>query len=82
MIRVVAIPGQLAPGFLHQRADRQDIRFQNFGGVFLGKAFQRHKQEGLPGPRRHVRQALRRRSVTPERVLPAIERDGIPDLGV
>ena len=40
--------GELAAGFLDQRAQRRHIDVENARGVLLGEAFQRDQQERLP----------------------------------
>ena len=53
--------GEFAAGLFDQAAQRRQVAVEHFGRVLLGKSFERHQQEGLPGPRRDLGQVLLRR---------------------
>ena len=50
--------GKLAAGLLDQIAQRPHVNIEDRAGVFLGEAFQRDQQEGLPRQRRDVAKPL------------------------
>ena len=73
--------GELAAGFLDQRAQRHHVDVEDARRVRLGEAFERDQQECLPRQRRDAGELALAGQRRPPGVGRAVERDRIPDLG-
>ena len=57
------------------------VAVEHLGRVLLGKPFERHQQEGLPGPRRNLRQVLFRQQSRLRSVGFIVDGNRAPDFG-